>query len=101
MTHCLDEYTFILVDRKPVQHANDDDWFRWFMVEENRRVALTRLPGGAVVSTVFSGMALTPDGLLFETKVFSNDGEGGDEWRTATWEAAEQKHIEVVRMLTK
>src|SRR5215467_8019250 len=98
MSH-LDEYTFILVDRKPVQHANDDEWFQWYMNESNRRVALTHLPGGAWVSTVFTGISLTPDGLLFETMLFSKDGEGREYWRSATWEEAEQTHIEVVQRI--
>jgi hypothetical protein len=98
MSH-LDQFTYILVDHKPVQHPNDDEWFRWYMHEPNRRVALTMFKGGdIVVSTVFTSMDLTPDHLLFETKVFRG-GEGGEEWRTATWEEAEAKHAEVVRMI--
>ena len=99
MSH-LDPYTFILVDRKPVQHPNDDEWFAWYQqIEENRRVAKTEI-GSVSVSTVFTGMDLRPSpgqGLLFETKVFGGALDG-EEWLCATWEEAEQQHARVVEL---
>ena len=46
----LDEHTFILVDRRPVQHPQDDEWWNWFQNLDNRRVALTEI-GDIIVST--------------------------------------------------
>jgi hypothetical protein len=99
MSSHLDPFTYILVDRKPVQHPNNDEWWKWFMVEENRRVALTTISRGVNISTVFTGIDLTPErGCLFETQVFGGEHDR-EAWRTATWEDAEKKHAEIVEMI--
>lgn len=100
MSHPMDSLTYILVDRKPVQHANDDEWWRWYNVEENRRVAKDYV-GDVCISTVFISLDLRAPpnrGKLFETKVF-RDGNGGEERYAATWEEAERVHAEVVALV--
>jgi len=89
----LDEHTFILVDRRPVQHPQDDEWWNWFQNLDNRRVALTEI-GDIIVSTVFIGIDLRPPPMrarLFETKVFGGKHDR-EEWLSATWGEAEQRH---------
>jgi len=100
MTSHLDPYTFILVDRKPVQHANDEEWWRWYLNEENRRVAKTQFESGLItVSTVFTSLDLLPErGKLFETKVFGGKLDQ-EEWRCATWEEAEAQHAKAVALV--
>ena len=101
--HPLDPYTYILVDRKPVQHANDAAWWMWFQNIDNRRVALTEI-GNKSVSTVFVGIDSNygmggPKPLLFET-AFTDSYGIKQEWNTATWEDAKRCHAEAVNMLT-
>ena len=94
----LDEFTYILVDRRPVQHRNDDEWFRWYQNVENRRVALTRIDD-VTVSTVFDGIDIRPQrGMLFETKIFGG-AHDQKEWLAATWEEAEQCHAKAVALV--
>jgi hypothetical protein len=93
----LDACTFILVDKKVVQHPNNDEWFRWYLKTENRRVAETEI-GDVWISTVFVGLVLTPDKMPFETKVFGGK-HNQEDFRTATWEEAEAKHAEIVAMV--
>jgi hypothetical protein len=93
----LDPYTFKLVDRNPVQCANDDAWWRWYMNMDNRRVAETRY-GDAWISTVFTSLDLRPypgQGKLFETKIFGGKYDG-KEWLAATWKEAEQNHAKAL-----
>jgi len=101
----LDPFTFKLVDRKPVQCANDDEWFAWYLdVEKNRRVAIThiqvaRVPGEVTVSTVFTSLDLTPEhGCLFETEVFGGEYDR-NVWRCRTWEEAERQHKQVTAIV--
>jgi hypothetical protein len=93
----LDSCTFILVDKKVVQHPNNDEWFQWYLNLDNRRVAKTEI-GEVWISTVFVGLVLTPDRMPFETQVFGGK-YSREVWRTATWEEAEAKHAEVVAMI--
>jgi len=111
MTSHLDAYTYILVDHKPVQHPNDDEWFRWFMVESNRRVAITTIQGETItdagsepinvsISTVFTGVDLAPErGCMFETEVFGASKYDRHTWRCRTWDEAEKQHAEIVQMV--
>lgn len=103
MVSHLDPFTFILVDRKPVQHPNDDEWFLWYLrIEENRRVAKTEMMVNdrhVIVSTVFTSLDITPErGKLFETKVYGGEHDQ-EEFRCATWEQAEQQHRDVVKLI--
>jgi hypothetical protein len=81
-----------------VQHLNNDDWWRWYMVEANRRVAKTDIDDDVRVSTVFVSLVLTPDHMPFETMVFGGKHDGKT-WRTATWDEAERQHAEVVALV--
>jgi len=98
MTSRLDPYTYILIDRKPVQHANDDEWFHWYLDYANRRVAKTTI-GDIEISTVFTSLNIIPqDMALFETMVFG--GEHNYEcWRCHTWEEAVKQHNKIVAMI--
>jgi hypothetical protein len=103
MTSRLDPFTYILVDHKPVQHANNGEWFMWFeALEKNRLVAKTQI-GDVWVSTVFCGIdrsyGRAPQPVLFETMIFGGEHDQ-EQWPTVTWEEAEAKHDEVVVMLT-
>lgn len=72
-----------------------------------QRVALTEIPGGTKVSTVFLGLEHGSDNqgrpLLFETLPFSKDGESMDDYmeRYATWEDAEEGHNRIVAQLSQ
>ena len=103
MTHPLDPFTYILdANRKPVQHANDDDWFRWFSNMDNRRVALTFVGNGDVmVSTVFGGIDRNYGRelpLFFETRILGGNYDGM-EWLSSSWEAAENCHAQAIAFL--
>jgi hypothetical protein len=78
------------------------EWARLFENDEYRRIALTNLPSGIEVSTVWLGInhRFVGDGppLIFETMVFG--GEHNEEmWRYATENEARQGHEWVVKML--
>jgi hypothetical protein len=93
----LDPHTYILVDRKPVQHANDEEWWAWFCNMDNRRVGFTEI-GNVTVSTIFFSLDLRPQrGMLFETKIFGGEHDG-KELLAATWEEAELNHLKAVGM---
>jgi len=95
----VDNITFVLdADHNIVPHADDEAWFEWYMVVTNRRVAQTFLPGDVTVSTVFTGLDLTPDHCLFETMVFGGE-HGREYWRSKTWDEAAAKHDEIVAKL--
>lgn len=100
MTHPLDPFTYILVDRRPVQHNNDDEWFLWFGNMANRRVALT-FEGDAMVSTIFSGIDRNygrGEPLFFETRILGGEHDGM-EWLSSSWDAAEAVHAEAIKFL--
>jgi hypothetical protein len=86
----LDDYTYILKDRKVVK-VPVMEWSIWFNDIKNRRVALTHFPGGHV-STVFLG--LRP--VYFETMVF---GGSLDEYqyRTTSYKQAKTVHARVIK----
>lgn len=92
--HPLDPYTYILVDRSPVQHANDDAWWTWFSNLDNRRVACADM-GSVMISTVFTGLDILQRGLLFETKILGGRYDG-EEVCAATWEEAEKNHVKAI-----
>jgi hypothetical protein len=90
---------YILVDRQPILHADNEAWWQWYKeVEANRRVGLTHLDGEVTVSTVFTAMDLTPDHCLFETLVFGGEHDG-EHFRCNSWEEAEKLHTKVVALL--
>jgi len=96
MTSRLDPYTYILIDRKPVQHANDDEWFHWYLDYANRRVAKTTI-GDIEISTVFTSLNIIPqDMALFETMVFGGPLSGLEE-KDATWREAEATHLNITQ----
>lgn len=82
--------------REPVPENSIIKWGRSF--NKNRRVALTELPNGGTVSTVFLGLdhRFSGDGppLLFETMVFT--GGEDKQYRTSTWDEATNMHCRVV-----
>jgi hypothetical protein len=98
--HVLDPYTYILnSDREPMQHPNNDAWFKWFGDLTNRRVAVTEISEGVYVSTVFGGIDRSyghaPQPLLFETHIFGGEHDG-EEWFASTWQEAEKNHVRAV-----
>ena len=101
MSHPLDQYTFILdAEHKPVQCANDEQWWLWYLKSENRQVVDTMVGSEIRISTVFTALALRPDQMLFETHVFGGEYDG-QEFHTATWNDAVQRHAEVVNMVKR
>jgi hypothetical protein len=96
-------WKYILNERRePVPTDDLMGWARW--IEANgRRVALTALPSGHVVSTVFLGLNHQfGDGppLLFETMVAGDGDFLGLQRRCSTWAQAEAQHEAVVLELT-
>jgi len=90
---------YVLIDHKPVLHKDLMEWFNWYEIEENRRVAGTQL-GDIFISTVFTGWDITPDHCLFETMIFG--GRHDRRYvRCNTWEAAERMHRRVVRVIER
>jgi len=100
MTHVLDPYTYILVDRKVVKHANNEAWFMWFGSTE-RHVAVTK-HGPVIISTVFVGIdrsyGRAPHPLVFETAIFGGDHDGWEEC-SASWAEAEAVHADAVALI--
>lgn len=85
---------YILIGQTPVPCADLLEWARWFDTAD-RRVALTRLPWGAWVSTVFLGLDHGFGGeqpILYESMVFWPDGDAYEQTRCATWSEAERMH---------
>lgn len=81
-------------DHEPHRVVADDEYYKWFEDDNNRRVARTEFPDGTVVSTVFLGLDLSfGDGepLLFETMVFGGDHDG-KMTRSSTWDQAWADH---------
>lgn len=99
---------YTLVDREVIELGNpleqDTMLLMGAMLQDidRRRVALTELPDGWSVSTVFIGIDHgIGDGppLVFETMVFDDDGHSVDLYRWPTWAEAEQGHGWVLREL--
>lgn len=99
----LRRWKYVLDGHEPVPEDDILVWGRWFETAD-RRVALTELPSGHVVSTVSLGIdhnfyGGTP--LLFETMA-GGDGDFLDiQRRCSTWSEAEAQHEEVVMELTQ
>jgi hypothetical protein len=70
-----------------LDHLDDGDWLNLC------RVAFTLIDGDCYVSTMFIGI-----GVRFETMIFGPD-HGGRSWRWATWDEALAGHQEVVAAL--
>jgi hypothetical protein len=97
----MDQLTYRLdAERRPVPCANDDDWFAWYQDIRNRRVALTRINDKISVSTIFTGLDLMPEQLLFETEIFGGE-YGGCRWNWDTWDNAKIAHEIIVEALRK
>jgi hypothetical protein len=100
MPHPLDPFTYVLVDRKPVNCSNDDAWFMWFADWDNRLVAQT-VVRPALISTVFGGIdrsyGRSPQPLVFETHIFGGEHDGWEEF-SSSWEEAELVHAEAVAL---
>ncbi|MGC2658832.1 MAG: hypothetical protein WA324_12815 [Bryobacteraceae bacterium] len=92
---------YILVGQSIVPEPDLLTWARWFETAK-RHVALTELPGGVKVSTVFLGLdhsfGADEEPLLFETMVFGGPHDQ-DQYRYPTWAAAEAGHAAVVKRL--
>lgn len=79
------------------------EWEKW-RLEGDRQVALTRIPPGLRVSTIFLGVDHNFLGqaapVLFETMVFDDYGEstanGCGMRRYCTWAQAEDGHLDTV-----
>lgn len=92
---------YILEGKEPVL-ADMMTWGKWFQ-DNDRSVAMTKLPGDISVSTVFLGIDHNwGEGSphLFETMVFGGDDDGYCE-RTSTWAMAEKNHEYVVSRQNK
>jgi len=75
-------------------------WARWYE-NADRRVALTEIRPGIVVSTIFIGSDMgfgLGRPLLFETAVFDDYG-GSEGDRYATWDEAVAGHVATVAKL--
>jgi hypothetical protein len=99
----MDQFTYRLdAEHRPVQCANDDDWFAWFEDIANRRVTLTRITDEVSVSTIFIGLNLPPSDppLLFETEIFGGE-YAGCRWSWDTWDNAKIGHEIIVAALRK
>lgn len=89
------------------KQGNPIDLMQWVkLVEDNdyKRVALTELPNGRRISTVWLGLNHSFDGgkpLIFETMVFSNDKTDGDMDRYSTLEEAQKGHEKFVKRYSK
>jgi hypothetical protein len=74
-------------------------WSKMFENVDNRTVAKTEVAAGIVVSTVFLGLDhQIGEGppLLFETMVFNDYGDDGQQYRYSTWDEAEAGHKKTV-----
>lgn len=91
----LADHNYTLQDKVPVLEPDLLRWARWFE-EADRSVAVTHLPGGVYVSTVFLGTDhnWTRRGppLLFETMIFGGPYDQKWSLRCSTWKQAEIQH---------
>jgi hypothetical protein len=94
---------YILKNKHPVPEPDVLKWGKWIETAD-RRVALTNLGGGRVVSTVF----LTLDHsfgsgppLLFESMLLDENCQDEDMERYSTWEEAEAGHARMVERAQK
>ena len=96
---------YILINNVPVKEPDILKWGECFKNIENRRVALTELPNGYRVSTVFLGLDHNfGDGspLLFGTMVFKGGSSlNGNTERYGTWKKAEAGHTRMVEKWEK
>jgi len=83
----------------PVPVTSMEEWAKTFDID-NRRVALTEMPNGDRISTVFLAMDhgwRSPVPILFETMIFGGEHDQYCE-RYATWEEAEEGHKRAVEL---
>jgi hypothetical protein len=92
---------YILIDRVAVA-VDLDTWSKNFSTID-RSVCKTEI-GGMKISTVFMGLdhnyRLDGPPILFETMIFGDIEDTGDQWRCSTWmqaEAMHQKACDLVR----
>ena len=92
---------FTLIGQTPVPEPDLLTWGKW-METADRVVSQTTI-SGKLVSTVFLGLDHNfGDGepLLFETMIFSEDGDGMEEYceRYTTWLEAELGHKRAIEI---
>ena len=94
------EYWILDKDHNVIQANDALEWGEFFQDFNNRRVALTYLPDGTRISTVFLGIdhgVGTGTVLLFETMVFHNNSDlESDVERYPTWTKAKEGHKRMV-----
>ena len=93
---------WILVGQTPVPEPDLLTWAAWFE-SADRVVFQSEIPGG-MVSTVFLGLdhnfSQVGPPLLFETMIFRDGADDGEQWRCSTWMEAEAQHREVFAKCT-
>lgn len=91
-------------DNKIIQTEDVDEWTRWRQSSDKWRVALTSLPGGIEISTVFLTLnhefRIDKPPILFETMVFGGEYDEYTQ-RYRTYVGAEAGHKQVVEMVSK
>jgi len=90
---------YILDDKKNAVLVGFSRWSTWFSDnDDKRKVGLTTLEDGMVVSTVFVGIDISEEGYLFETLISSKEEctPDGIIMRYKTWAVAEEGHNEIV-----
>lgn len=92
---------WILDDNNRPKRATFREWDAWMQTAE-RRVAVTELPSGTHVSTVFLAVCCEPwaqPPLLYETAVFYPNGKAPWIEQYATLELAQAGHAAIVEEL--
>jgi len=94
--------TYYRLDAKHrVKPATRDDFVMLMEGDQGARRVAEDTVDGKLVSTVFLGLDHqfgSGPPLVFETMVF-HDGDGREEWRYSTWDAAVAGHARVVTAL--
>lgn len=95
---------YILIGQTPVEEPNLLVWAEW-IEHADRQVALTHLPSGIEISTIFLGLDHNYWGgppLLFETMTFhasDNIDHDSRQDRCSTWLEAEEMHKQMVKKM--
>jgi hypothetical protein len=94
---------YILDDDHRAMPCDENAGLVWLEEDPNRRRVTKTFVGRFLVSTVFLGFDHAwGDGppQLFETMIFGRDNPlPDDQWRWATWDAAEAGHRRIVTLL--
>lgn len=86
---------YILKNKKPVEAANDKQFFDW--MSKNKIIA-RETSGSAMISTVFLGF--DHGGFLFETMIFGGEHDGYQK-RHLEYDDAIEGHKEAVNLANK